>query len=144
MGLFSFLFGTPAPATALGEPVAPESLPADGNFPNTLSIEEAVFIAPSAMACGAKTAKTVKNRCAVFGTVANGSFRKGDTVIAYVGGKPVKALAHDVIEAERGWSDNLLTNRQWSKGEDITAGKTAYIILELTVEPDKGSKIVKL
>lgn len=144
MGLFSFLFGSPAPATALGEPVAPETLPTDGNFPNILPIEEAVFIAPGSMVCGAKTAKAVKNRCAVFGTVSKGMFHKGDTVIAYVGGKPVKALAHDVIEAERGWSDNLLTNRQWSKGEDVEAGKTAYIILELTVEPDKGSNIVKL
>lgn len=144
MGLFSFLFGSPAPATALGEPVAPESLPADGNFPNSLPIEEAIFIAPSAMTCGAKTAKAVKNRCAVFGTIAKGSFHKGDTVIAYVGGKPVQTKAHDVIAAERGWRDDLLTNRQWSKGEDVSEGNSAYIILELTVEPDKGSNIVKL
>ena len=48
MGLFSFLFGTPAPAQALGKPVPPESVPSDENFANIFSIAEAKLIAPTA------------------------------------------------------------------------------------------------
>ena len=44
MGLFSFLFGTAAPAQALGKPVPPESVPADDNYANTFRIAEAMLI----------------------------------------------------------------------------------------------------
>jgi len=144
MGLFSFLFGSPSPETALGEPVSLESLPKDGCYPNSLRIKESFFIAPKPLEVGAKLSKLTHNRCTVLGNIEKGSFHKGDYVIAQVGGKPVKVLTHDVIEYDGGTFDGKLVNRQWAKGEDVTQGKSAWIVLELTVKPDEGSSVVKL
>lgn len=144
MGLFKFLFGSPAPEIALGDPVSPETLPEDGNYPNSLRIKDAFFIAPKPLEVGAKLSKLTKNRCTVLGAIEKGSFHKGDYVIAQVNGKPVKVLTHDVIEYDGGTFDGKLVNRQWAKGEDVTKGKSAWIVLELTVKPDTGSYIVKL
>lgn len=145
MGLFSFLFGTPAPAQALGKPVPPESVPSDENFANIFSIAEAKLIAPTAYNVGAKQAKRYKNRCAVIGTVQKGEFKAGDTVIVKVNGQPVEVLAHDVIDAEDGESaEEKLVNRTWATPKPVAATTKAWIYLELTVKPDSGTIIGKI
>ena len=90
MGFLSFLFGEKAPETALGEPVAPETLPADGNYPNSMPIIYSYFMNPSPTEGGLKLARRYKNRCAVLGVVQKGAFQANDYVIVTVGGKPTK------------------------------------------------------
>ncbi|MBO7142558.1 MAG: hypothetical protein J6V76_05580 [Bacteroidales bacterium] len=144
MGLFSFLFGTAAPAQALGKPVPPESVPADDNYANTFRIAEAMLIAPSSVNVGMKQAKRYKNRCAAIGTIEKGSFKAGDTVIVKVNGKPVEVLAHDVIAAPDGESaEEKLVNRTWATPQPVNEGEKAWIYLELTVKADTGSIIGK-
>ena len=163
MGFLSFLFGETAPATAFGEPVAPETLPADGNYPNAMPILRSYIMNPKPTEGGIKLARLYKNRCAVTGIVQKGSFQKGDYVIATVDGKPVKVLAHDVIEFEFEYSLHTtvhdinslkpeelehsyapITNTAWSKPKPFGEGKSVWIILELTALPDAGTAIVKL
>ena len=144
MGLFSFLFGTAAPAQALGKPVPPESVPADDNYANTFRIAEAMLIAPTAYNVGAKQAKRYKNRCAAIGTVEKGELKAGDNVIVKVNGSPVEVLLHDIIEAADGESaEEKLVNRTWATPKPVTAGQKAWIYLELTVKADSGSIVGK-
>lgn len=172
MGFLSFLFGEKAPETAFGEPVAPETLPADGNFPNSMPIIYSYFMNPSPTEGGLKLARRYKNRCAVLGVVEKGSFQANDYVIVSVGGKPTKVQALDVIEfafdyyVEGGFftKDRIETlnsvselsmeeiqqctvpiaNTAWGKHKTLGEGKSAWIILELTVQPDANTSVVKL
>ena len=172
MGFLSFLFGEKAPETAFGEVVAPETLPADGNFPNSMPIIYSYFMNPSPTEGGLKLARRYKNRCAVLGVVEKGSFQANDYVIVSVGGRPTKVQALDVIEfafdyyVEGGFftKDRIETlnsvselsmeeiqqctvpiaNTAWGKHKTLGEGKSAWIILELTVQPDQNSHVVKL
>ena len=172
MGFLSFLFGEKAPETAFGEVVAPETLPADGNFPNSMPIIYSYFMNPSPTEGGLKLARRYKNRCAVLGVVEKGSFQANDYVIVSVGGKPTKVQALDVIEfafdyyVEGGFftKDRIETlnsvselsmeeiqqctvpiaNTAWGKHKTLGEGKSAWIILELTVQPDQNTSVVKL
>ena len=172
MGFLSFLFGEKAPETAFGEVVAPETLPADGNYPNSMPIIYSYFMNPSPTEGGLKLARRYKNRCAVLGVVEKGSFQANDYVIVSVGGKPTKVQALDVIEfafdyyVEGGFftKDRIETlnsvselameeiqqctvpiaNTAWGKHKTLGEGKSAWIILELTVQPDANTSVVKL
>ncbi|MBO7568605.1 MAG: hypothetical protein J6T60_16075 [Bacteroidales bacterium] len=172
MGFLSFLFGEKAPETALGEPVAPETLPADGNYPNSMPIIYSYFMNPSPTEGGLKLARRYKNRCAVLGVVQKGAFQANDYVIVSVGGKPTKVQALDVIEFEFEFyvkggflmKDRIETlnsvselsmdeiqqctvpiaNTAWGSHKPLGEGKSAWIILELTVKPDPNTTVVKL
>ena len=172
MGFLSFLFGEKAPETAFGEPVAPETLPADGNYPNVMPIVHSYFMDPKPTEGGLKLARRYKNRCAVLGVIEKGAFQGGDYVIVTVSGKPTKVLAHDVIEfkfeeyVEGGLflKDRIedrkdirelppeiftnctvpIANTAWGSHKPLGEGKSAWIILELTVQPDANTQVVKL
>ena len=127
MGFFSSLFGKKetVPEVVLGQPVAPETLPAGGIFPNMMRINESFTTTPKATVVGIKRAKMYKGRTVVCGVVTAGSFNRDDNVIV----------------TNMNFMDEVAANMH---KHTVGEGATAWLILDLTVLPAVNTVVGKL
>ncbi|MBQ6660222.1 MAG: hypothetical protein IJM57_02195 [Lachnospiraceae bacterium] len=144
MGFFSSLFGKKetVPEVVLGQPVAPETLPAGGIFPNMMRINESFTTTPKATVVGIKRAKMYKGRTVVCGVVTAGSFNRDDNVIVTIDGAPVQAPILDVVPVgNMNFMDEVAANMH---KHTVGEGATAWLILDLTVLPAVNTVVGKL
>ena len=144
MGFFDFLFGKKETVSesALGTPVDPAALPANGAYPNSYFIGESFTIAPKATEVGIKRAKLYKNRTVVCGVINAGAFNKDDDVIVYINGAPVSAHVLDLIPVDASDFQTELAANMHKK--TASQGASAWMILDLTVLPAINTTIGKL
>jgi len=112
----------------------------DGNYANLARIESTFTIAPKALEVGLKRAKQLKGRVVATSIVSAGEIKRGDEVVLISGTGEVETTVLDVIKCSNSstFETELSANLGKHKAE---AGNSAWIFLDITVEPAPGTVI---
>ncbi|ERT57236.1 hypothetical protein HMPREF1253_1011 [Peptoniphilus sp. BV3C26] len=89
-----------------------------------------------------KRAKALKNRLVATSQIITGEFEKGDTVTVTTKGKNVTTTILDVIECSSSSTFETMLEANMGKHK-VQAGTSAWILLDLTEDVDKGTLIQK-
>lgn len=112
------------------------------DYANVAKADNYFSIAPKATKVGLKRAKALKNRLVATSQIITGEFEKGDTVTVTTKGKNVTTTILDVIECSSSSTFETMLEANMGKHR-VQAGTSAWILLDLTEDVDKGTLIQK-